>query len=228
MLKLTPLKSSSSGNLFILSDGHISFMLDCGLSLSEFEQGLKFHPDIDPFKIKGMLITHKHGDHTKGMKAISEKYHIKIFMSKGTASDLSWDGHYKEISAFKPFKWKEWTITPIDVEHSNSQGGNCNEPLNFVIENGEAEKVAYITDTGTMKYKLENYQMYIIEANYATIDYALIKGKGYAQRKQERAMQDDGHMSLEYACNYLNNNIGNKTRKIIMMHLSVAGSDLEY
>jgi phosphoribosyl 1,2-cyclic phosphodiesterase len=64
MLEVYPIKSSSKGNCFIVGDGDDMIILDAGITKDEFDFGiLKYGDLIDPYKIKGIFITHSHADH---------------------------------------------------------------------------------------------------------------------------------------------------------------------
>ena len=81
---VTSLSSGSSGNAsFLESDGHI-LLVDCGLSAKRIAEAVKAlgfsMSDVD-----GLLLTHEHTDHIKGLKRLMSAYGIPVYTSKGTA-----------------------------------------------------------------------------------------------------------------------------------------------
>ena len=67
------------------------------------------------------------------------------------------------------------------------------------------------------KAKEENKTYYIIESNHDT--EMLINGP-YPEYLQRRILSDKGHLSNELCAGYLSRLIGEKTKKIILAHLS--------
>ena len=82
-MRFCSLGSGSSGNSYIVSDDLTNIVVDCGFSLTEFEDRLLLKK-IKVSDIKAILLTHEHDDHSKGAFAFAEKYKIPIFITYGT------------------------------------------------------------------------------------------------------------------------------------------------
>ena len=72
--------SGSSGNCLFVRDRNTSILIDCGLSGKATESGLAVH-GISIDTIDGVLVTHEHIDHTKGIGVLARKYKKKIYIT---------------------------------------------------------------------------------------------------------------------------------------------------
>ena len=69
---MTVLASGSSGNALLVRSGDCSVLVDAGLSARRLGAGLEAC-GVAPASLSGILLTHEHGDHTKGLKVFLEK-----------------------------------------------------------------------------------------------------------------------------------------------------------
>ena len=77
-MRVCSLASSSKGNCTIVySDAEI-LLVDMGITLKDLEE--KFNRlSLDPNNITGVLVSHEHGDHTKGIASLVKKYGVKVY-----------------------------------------------------------------------------------------------------------------------------------------------------
>ncbi len=72
--------SGSSGNCIYV--GQASILIDAGISGKRIEMGLnsieRTTSDVD-----GILITHEHSDHSKGLGVLARKHNIPIYATGG-------------------------------------------------------------------------------------------------------------------------------------------------
>ena len=90
----------------------------------------------------------------------------------------------------------------------------------YVFESN-GKSVVYVTDTGYIHVKnfnkLRNKNMYVFESNH---DVRMLKEGRYPYHLQQRILGDKGHLSNKDSAYYLSKLIGDKTKKIILIHLS--------
>ena len=79
--------SGSSGNCIYVGSDQTSVLIDTGISRKRIVDGLH-EIDRKPEELKGILITHEHSDHIKGLGVMSRKYHIPIYATAGTIDGI--------------------------------------------------------------------------------------------------------------------------------------------
>lgn len=219
MIKINSLGSSSKGNSFILNDGITTILLDAGLPVKEMEQKLWRLKSNGVFKeINGILITHEHQDHLQGISAVGtyEKY-----MTKGTFNNAK-QSYIKDIKQIKiiekniPFKIGTFTIKAFGVFHDSA------DPVGYLIKNVSGEKIVYMTDTGLANTLVKNADAYIIESNHFSKESVIATGNNPNKKMTielaERIVKV--HLSEAQTLEYLKKCVGDKTKQIILMHIS--------
>ena len=73
-----PLFSGSSGNAVYVRAGDTRLLIDAGLSGRTVSEGLA-SIGVLPETLSGILVTHEHSDHIKGVGILSRKYHVPIY-----------------------------------------------------------------------------------------------------------------------------------------------------
>jgi phosphoribosyl 1,2-cyclic phosphodiesterase len=208
MINFSSFASSSAGNLYRISDGVSSLLLECGLPIKKIREKLnhKLH------SIDGVLVSHEHQDHAKAAKDIMAAG-IDLYCSAGTAHTLGLYGHRLHIiETLKQFKIGPWIILPFDTEH------DANEPLGFLIQNG-ASKVLFCTDSMYLKYTFKDLTMLCVECNYSKA--TMQKDLPFPQKA--RIMKS--HMSLDTLLSLLEANDLSRVQAIHLLHLSSDNSN---
>jgi len=208
--------SGSSGNCIYVDTGDCRFLLDAGLSIKDTKYGLRSVgarlSDIDY-----ILITHVHVDHIKGLKNIVDKYDTKVITSEGENLVLGLlPSSFVKISHRKQVKISNTVVTAYNLPHDTV------EPLYFSIENSIGEKLLYLTDCGSDEgIDVEEHDAYIIEANYYMEG---ILGSLQSEKihivQFNRTTSGTGHMELNQTLRILKDSVGDKTKHIILSHLS--------
>ena len=76
-MRLCSIASGSSGNCIYVGSEEAHVLVDVGISGKSIEKGLN-SLDLTGKDVDGILITHEHSDHIKGLGVISRKYGIPI------------------------------------------------------------------------------------------------------------------------------------------------------
>lgn len=208
MITFTAYASSSRGNLYRVSDGTSSLLLECGISIKEIRKALhhKLH------EASACLCTHEHQDHAKAAADIMNAG-IDLYCSHGTAGALGLAGHrLHPVQPLDQFKVGSWTILPFDVQH------DAQEPLGFLIQNG-SDKLLFCMDSYYIKYLFKNLTHICIECNYSKHTI----GPDIHPAQKRRLMRS--HMSLETLVKLLAANDLRGVREIHLLHLSDSNSD---
>lgn len=217
---LTVLASGSKGNASLIEFGDDKYLIDCGLTYRQIKVRLeKESKSLDG--LKGVFITHEHRDHTSGLRVLLNHYQVPLYLSEGTLKGM----HKRYIGEIDPsllnFLREEETINfpgfdlfPFSTYH------DAIEPLGFKFIEGQASLV-YMTDTGYFplrKYDLiKNATAYMVESNYES-EMLLESERPWLLKR--RILDDQGHLSNEDSANLLADLVGDKTKLIILAHLS--------
>jgi len=214
-MKIKVLGSSSKGNCYIIGNDTNAILLECGLQFKEIQKGLDFNLQ----RVKACILTHNHGDHSKGFKGVLQSG-IPLYCSKGTAEALKLTPErYRKIQHTSNVKIDDWTVWAFSVDH------DVPEPLGFIIEHPEAGRILFVTDTYILKWDLSDFHFdcIMIEANYCEeIAEQMRKSKGDDFVNGRRIKQ---HMSFQTALKTLEKLPIHSGCQIVLIHLSDGMTD---
>ena len=165
--------------------------------------------------VDGILITHEHSDHIKGLGVISRKYGIPIYTTGGTADAMLRmkslgkmpEGLIHEIREDEPFEIKDLTVNPFTIPHDAAQ------PVGYRLECGE-HSVGIATD---LVKNLENLDAVLLEANH---DIRMLQVGKYPYYLKQRILGDRGHLSNENAGRLLCRILHDNLKAVFLGHLS--------
>lgn len=213
-MKICVLSSGSGGNCTYVESGNTKILIDLGTSSLYAEKKLK-EINVEPKEIDAILITHEHIDHTKGIKVFLKKYNTKIITSEKTLKEI-----YNEI---KPNNYeiieKNLCLNDINIT-SFKLSHDAIDAHGYLLESQE-KTVVYITDTGYLNQKnhklISNKNIYIFESNH---DVEMLMNSRYPFHIKQRILGDSGHLSNKDSAYYLSKFIGDKTKYVVLAHLS--------
>lgn len=218
-VRFSVLASGSTGNAFYIESGQDKLLVDAGLSGKQLDR-LFQEAGANPAQLTGILVTHEHSDHIKGLGIIARKYNLPIY-----ANAKTWQAMEKQLGKLKTdqkFHFEPNTIQTfgsIDVE-SFSVSHDAADPMFFTFRAAE-KKIALVTDLGYVsehiKKTVENADAYIFEANH---DISMLQMGHYPWSVKRRILGDSGHVSNEDCGLALSDIISNKTRRVYLAHLS--------
>ena len=220
-MRLCSIASGSSGNCIYVGSDCAHVLIDAGISGRRVEAGLN-SLELTGRDLDGILITHEHSDHIKGLGVIARKYGIPIYATGGTVDAMVRSGSlgkipegiFREIREDEPFLIKDLVVNPFTIPHDAAQ------PVGYRLECGE-HSVGIATDLGKYnEYIIENLQnldALLLEANH---DIRMLQVGRYPYYLKQRIMGDRGHLSNENAgqllCRLLHDNI----KAVFLGHLS--------
>jgi len=218
-LRFSVLASGSTGNAFYIESDEQRLLVDAGLSGKQLDR-LFSEVGVNPATLSGILVTHEHSDHIKGLGIIARKYNLPIY-----ANDKTWKAMEGSIGKLTPdqkfhFNMEEVkTFGDMDVE-SFGVSHDAAEPM-FYVFHKDGKKVALVTDLGyvseRIKKTVEDADAYIFEANH---DVEMLRMGRYPWSVKRRILGDSGHVSNEDCGLALSEVISNRTKRIYLAHLS--------
>lgn len=219
-LRFSVLASGSTGNAFYIESDKERLLVDAGLSGKQMDH-LFSEINIDPSTLTGILVTHEHSDHIKGLGIIARKYNLPIF-----ANEKTWNAMERSIGKIgldQKFYFnmeQVKTFQDLDVE-SFGVSHDAAEPMFYTFHH-EGKKVALVTDLGyvseRIKKTVEDADAYIFEANH---DVGMLRMGRYPWNVKRRILGDTGHVSNEDCGLALTDIISNRTKRIYLAHLSL-------
>ena len=84
-MDLLSIASGSSGNCYYVGSEETHLLVDAGVSGKKIESALN-EIDRKPSDLNGILVTHEHIDHVKGLGVMARKHGIPIYTTGGTIS----------------------------------------------------------------------------------------------------------------------------------------------
>ena len=208
------LASGSEGNVTYVETSQHKILLDIGMNVKYIKEKLS-ELSIELEDIDYIFITHVHDDHVKALKSMIKKYNPTICLSPKMFGELEVLKDYENILLYDDVVYlKDATIEIIKTSHDTS------DSRSFIVTS-DGKSVVYLTDTGfiNQKYfkKLENKNVYLFESNH---DIEMLLNGPYPKWLKDRVMGPYGHLSNKDSSIYLAKLIGQKTQKILLMHLS--------
>ena len=212
-MKFIVLASGSKGNCTYVETDTKRILIDIGTTSLNIEKKLREN-SIEPESIDAIFITHTHIDHVSGLKVFSKKYKPNVYMTEKMEKELkiSMDNLIYIDGAVV---LDELTVTPVKISHDVADA-------NGYILNTKESSLVYITDTGYVNEKyhdlLKNKNAYIFESNHDV--EKLMNNPKYPHQTKIRILSDKGHLSNETSSYYLSKFIGDRTKYVVLAHLS--------
>nr|WP_208001779.1 MBL fold metallo-hydrolase [Macrococcus brunensis] len=219
MIKMSVLASGSTGNATYVESDKGSLLVDVGLSgkkmVDLFSQIDRKIEDLD-----GILVTHEHIDHIKGLGVLARKYKIPVYANENTwkaieRADKNIPQDQKMI--FNPYETK--SIAGFDIESFNVSH-DAIDPQFYIFHN-DYKKLTMITDTGyvsdRMKGMIHGSDCFVFESNH---DVDMLRMGRYPWKTKQRILSDMGHVSNEDAAYAMREVITGSTKRIYLSHLS--------
>lgn len=215
-LFITSLNSGSNGNCYYIGNGQEAVLIDAGISWRETEKrmnrlGLNIH------KVKAIFISHEHIDHIKGLRVLSKKYRLPVYITASTlkASSLKLEEELiKSFSPDEPVMIGELAVTAFSKLHDAS------DPYSFMVS-GNAVNIAVITDIGiACEEVVRNFKQChaaFLESNY---DEEMLEKGSYPFHLKKRIRGGEGHLSNKQALELFLDHRSEYLSHLILSHLS--------
>ena len=219
MAKFFTIASGSSGNSSFVGASGEGILIYFGISSRAVTTALK-NRGIDPDSLAGILITHEHIDHVRGLSVFLSHHNVPLFASEAVLRYLSSNG-------LVPFNA---VLNKID-EHGQIIGNMLIKPfktshdsvgsLGYSIITPDEHRITVCTDTGYITEEAREHllgsRIALIEANY---DNGMLDFGPYPYHLKRRIKGPQGHLSNTDCAAFLPELIKSGTTHIILGHLS--------
>lgn len=220
-MRLCSIASGSSGNCIYVGSDTTNILIDAGISGKKVEFGLNAL-DLTTKDLNGILVTHEHSDHIKGLGVIARKAGIPIYATPRTIRSMQENNSlgklpediFREIQGNETCQIGDLKVHPFRISHDAA------EPVGFRIANGN-KTVGIATDMGMYNdYIIENLSgldALLLEANH---DVNMLQVGSYPYYLKRRILGERGHLSNETAGKLLCRLLHDDMKAVLLGHLS--------
>ena len=220
-MKLLSIASGSSGNCYYVGNSDTHLLVDVGISCKRVENALK-DEGIKPSELDGVLVTHEHIDHVKGIGVLARKHGVPIYATAGTIAEMKKmtslgsidEGLFHEIRPDEKILIKDITVDPSSIWHDAA------DPVCYSLY-GDGKKVSIATDMGNYNDyivdKLDNSDIMVVEANH---DVRMLEAGPYPYYLKRRILGNYGHLSNELSGQLIYKLLNDHDKGILLGHLS--------
>ena len=194
-LFISSLNSGSNGNCYYVGNETEAILVDAGISCAEIEKRMK-RLGLNMQKLKAIFISHEHTDHISGVRVLSKKYKLPVYITHTTHrfGGLRLEKNLViPFTAHQPIDIGDLSITAFPKFHDAA------DPYSFIISCNKIN-VGVFTDIGTpcenLVHHFKQCHAAFLEANY---DDAMLENGRYPHFLKNRIRGNKGHLSNEQA-----------------------------
>ncbi len=209
------LASGSKGNSIFIDGPDWSLIVDAGLSAREIMRRLA-HVGASPDRISGILVTHDHGDHLRGVRVLAKRLGLTVYGTADTlrAAGLPDNASVRVVRSGEDFAVAGFTIRPFSLPHDAA------DPVGFLLAHDEV-KIGIATDLGCatalVRRRLAGCDMLVLESNY---DERMLLEGPYPWFLKQRIRSRKGHLSNEASSQILSELLHPGLQRVILAHIS--------
>jgi phosphoribosyl 1,2-cyclic phosphodiesterase len=218
-MRVTVLGSGSGGNATLVEAGDVRVLIDAGFSGRDLERRM-LEVGVDPAGVAAIVITHDHGDHTRGMGVLARRFGTPLYLTARTrqacASLLSGKEDVREYASSLPFSIGGLEVRPFLTVHDAA------DPVAVTVrEPATGAKLGIATDLGrptaAVRAELAGCHMLVLEANH---DDARLWSGPYPWSVKQRIASSHGHLSNRAAADLARELHHDGLSHVVLAHLS--------
>lgn len=225
-LRLHVLASGSRGNAAVVEDAETGagVLVDCGICKREFFARCDA-VGFDPARLSGILVTHDHTDHTKGLGVV-----LRGLAKQGVEPPVWALGPVRSASAelralegasdLRAFALGDALALGGIAVHAFATSHDAAGSCGFRFE-AAGDAVGFMTDTGTVTgaahEALSHVRLLALESNH---DVQMLRDGPYPYPVKRRVASDVGHLSNDQAAAELEALLCDELEQVVSMHLS--------
>lgn len=217
-MRFAVLGSGSGGNATVVEADGRCLLVDAGLSAKQITLRLA-KLGLSKEDLTGILLTHEHGDHIRGLDVFLRGMDLPVLASTMTCrvvqEKLRGQAKWVAFESGQSFAWEGFQLSTFGLPH------DAVDPVGYVIECG-GRKMGVATDLGHVNDQvlrvLSGVEGLVVEANY---EWQMLEAdlKRPFSTKQ-RISSQHGHLSNEQAGDLVARLIPEGLEKVILGHLS--------
>ncbi|UCG39255.1 MAG: MBL fold metallo-hydrolase [bacterium] len=209
------LASGSKGNSILVDGPEGALLVDAGLSAREILRRLS-HVGADPGRVRGILVTHDHSDHIRGVRVLARRLGVPVY-GTGSAVKAAVAPESLPASFVKPGGKLEvagFTVLPFSLPH------DAEDPVGYVL-GLDGIRIGIATDLGCrtalLMERMAGCDVLVLESNHC--EKLLMEGP-YPWFLKQRIRSRTGHLSNEASGSILTDLVHDGLQHVILAHLS--------
>lgn len=221
-LRFISFGSGSSGNCSYVGTPETGLIIDAGVDNNRVLEELR-RCGVDISTIKGILLTHDHGDHVRYAYALVRRHPwMKIFCTLRTLEGIlrrhnlsrRIKDYHSPIFKEHEYRFDDIVVTPFETSHDGTDN------VGYHIALGHTHMVV-ATDMGKITERADHYMRQatslMIESNY---DDKMLENGPYPLYLRARIRSERGHLDNAVAAQYIATIRSEKLRHVFLCHLS--------
>lgn len=218
-MQFCSLASGSNGNSHYIGQDDFGLLIDAGLSGKYIKNAME-GIQVPLERVQGILVTHEHTDHIKGVNILSKKLGIPVYGTQetlqATEMKLKLELNRKVvIEKNVPFLLGPFEVIAKPIAH------DAVDPVGYIVGT-QKHRIAVVTDLGhvsdEMMDTLMTCDVVLMETNH---DVEMLKMGSYPYYLKRRILSDHGHLSNDAAADTIVKLAkGGRAKQILLGHLS--------
>ena len=219
MSEFISLYSGSSGNSSVVRSGERYLMVDMGKGVRTTSAALK-ELELNISDCDGILVTHEHSDHVKGLSTFLKKYPLPVYGAEETLEFLDANGVVPatcDMTALTPGREEDIGVFGVKA-FPTSHDVPC---VGYRIHTPDEKTMTIATDLGVLTpavhEALSGCDLVALESNY---DLHMLRSGPYPYYLRARIESVRGHLSNDECAAKLLELIQEGCKKFALCHLS--------
>lgn len=217
-MRFAVLGSGSGGNAVVIDCHGARLLVDAGLSAKQLVARLGLL-GVAADSLDGILLTHEHGDHVRGLRVFLKQHPVPVYATGGTLHMVRESGvthdAWRVFDSGRVFAIGGVEVEPFAIQH------DATDPVGFVIRH-QGRALGLLSDAGhvtrSVVAKLGGLHALFVEANY---DEAMLE----ADTKRpwpikQRISSRHGHLSNAQVLELLDGIAHPALGRVVLGHLS--------
>lgn len=223
-MRVTVLGSGSRGNAILVQSDGVSVLVDAGFSGKDLARRLEM-VEVTPEAIDAIVVTHDHGDHTRGMGVFARRFGTPLHLTPRTRRAcrklLRGNERVVEYDSAVSFRIGSLEIRPFLTVHDAA------DPVAVTVTDARTgSRLGVATDLGrpttSVRHALAACHLLILEANHD--DDRLWNGP-YPWSVKQRIASSHGHLSNRAAADLARDLCHDGLAGVVLAHLSDSCND---
>ncbi|MEL7060962.1 MAG: MBL fold metallo-hydrolase, partial [Acidobacteriota bacterium] len=215
-MRFAVLGSGSAGNAIVVEASGRRLLIDAGFSCRRLVDRLRML-GVEARSLDGVLLTHEHGDHTRGARLLARRFDLEVLATRGTLDGVVLDEttRTRTIRSGEPFELAGLRVESFALPH------DAREPVGFALEDSGGCRLGVVGDLGCRTQlawaRLRDLDALVLESNY---DLQMLRSGPYPWVIKQRIAGRHGHLSNEEAGHGLRELVSDRLRHVVLYHLS--------